>query len=177
MTDALKQLLKAAKKAEPTAQQREEQRRSFAYGNTAFENNLITREMVDRQAEQLAREADGSSAKRKACQSGARAGADFGSAKERAGAKLETDFRSTTLASKQLKPRSTAVKGRSGLMTSTKLPRYLKLCTLTSTCHVRNEPLVRRPRSGGLLVLRIIGRPGCSFVVDRPAPRGTGVSA
>jgi hypothetical protein len=66
MTDALKQLLKAAKKAEPTAQQREEQRRSFAYGNTAFENNLITREMVDRQAEQLAREADGSSAKRKA---------------------------------------------------------------------------------------------------------------
>jgi len=56
MTDALKTLLEAAKKAEPTAEQREKQRRSFAFGNTAFENKLITREMVDRQAEQLARE-------------------------------------------------------------------------------------------------------------------------
>ena len=37
---------------------REEQRRSFAFGNTAFENELITREMVDREAEKLAREAD-----------------------------------------------------------------------------------------------------------------------
>ncbi len=56
MTDALKTLLEAAKKAEPTAEQQEKQRRSFAFGNTAFENKLITREMVDRQAEQLARE-------------------------------------------------------------------------------------------------------------------------
>jgi len=58
MTDALKALLEAAKKAEPTPEQREMQRRSFAFGNTAFENKLITRDMVDRQAEQLAREAD-----------------------------------------------------------------------------------------------------------------------
>jgi hypothetical protein len=57
MTDALKSLLEAAKKIEPTAEQREMQRRSFAFGNTAFENELITREMIDRQAEELAREA------------------------------------------------------------------------------------------------------------------------
>ncbi len=56
MTEVLKSLLEAARKAEPTPEQREEQRRSFAFGNTAFENKLITREMVDRQAEQLARE-------------------------------------------------------------------------------------------------------------------------
>ena len=53
MTDALKKLLDAAKTAEPTPEQ---QRRSFVYGNTHFENSLITREMVDREAEKLARE-------------------------------------------------------------------------------------------------------------------------
>jgi hypothetical protein len=58
MTNALQSLLDAAKKAEVTPEHREEQRRSFAYGNTAFENELITREMVDRQAEKLAREGD-----------------------------------------------------------------------------------------------------------------------
>jgi hypothetical protein len=56
MTDALKKLLDAAKTAEPTPEQREQQRRSFVYGNTHFENSLITREMVDREAEKLARE-------------------------------------------------------------------------------------------------------------------------
>jgi hypothetical protein len=58
MTDALKSLLEAAKKAETTPEQREKQRRSFAFGNTAFENKLITRDMVDREADKLAREAD-----------------------------------------------------------------------------------------------------------------------
>jgi len=58
MTDALKKLLEAARKAVTTPEQREQQRRSFAFGNTAFENRLITRDMVDRQAEKLAREAD-----------------------------------------------------------------------------------------------------------------------
>jgi hypothetical protein len=58
MTNALKALLDAAKTAQTTPLQREQQRRSFAYGNTAFENSRITREMIDRQAEQLAREAD-----------------------------------------------------------------------------------------------------------------------
>lgn len=59
MTDSLKALLEAAKTAKTTAEQREQQRRSFAYGNAAFENPLITREMIDREAEKLAREADG----------------------------------------------------------------------------------------------------------------------
>jgi hypothetical protein len=58
MTDALKKLLEAAKKAETTPEQREKQRRSFAFGNTAFENSLITRDMIDRQADELARETD-----------------------------------------------------------------------------------------------------------------------
>lgn len=58
MNDKLKELLEAAKKAEPSPEHREKQRRSFVYGNTAIENDLITREMVDREAEKLAREAD-----------------------------------------------------------------------------------------------------------------------
>jgi hypothetical protein len=56
MTDALKKLLEAAKTAKPTPEQREDQRRSFVYGNTHFENELITREMVDREAEKLAKD-------------------------------------------------------------------------------------------------------------------------
>jgi len=55
MTDALKKLLEAAKTAKPTPEHREQQRRSFVYGNTHFENELITREMVDREAEKLAK--------------------------------------------------------------------------------------------------------------------------
>jgi hypothetical protein len=56
MTDAIKELLEAAKAAKPTPEQREEQRRSFVYGNTHLENELITREMVGREAERLAKE-------------------------------------------------------------------------------------------------------------------------
>lgn len=55
MTEELKRLIEAAKRVEPTAEHREQQRRSFAYGNTHFENSRITREMVDEQAEKLAR--------------------------------------------------------------------------------------------------------------------------
>jgi hypothetical protein len=58
MNDKLKELLEAAKKAKPSPEHREQQRRSFVYGNTAIENDLITRDMVDREAEKLAREAD-----------------------------------------------------------------------------------------------------------------------
>jgi hypothetical protein len=58
MTKSLDLLIEAARKAVPSPEQEEEQRRSFAYGNTAFENELITREMVDRQAEVIARERD-----------------------------------------------------------------------------------------------------------------------
>ena len=56
MTDNLKKLLEAAKTAKPTPEHREQQRRSFVYGNTHFENELITREMVDREAEKLAKD-------------------------------------------------------------------------------------------------------------------------
>jgi hypothetical protein len=63
MSNALTKLLEAAKTAKTTPEHREEQRRSFAYGNTAFENDRITREMIDLQAEKLAREADDASNK------------------------------------------------------------------------------------------------------------------
>ncbi len=33
--------------------EKEKQRRSFAYGNTHFENPMITREMVDLEAERM----------------------------------------------------------------------------------------------------------------------------
>jgi hypothetical protein len=58
MTEDLKALIEAAKKVTPTPEHREEQRRSFVYGNTAFENERITREMIDRQAEKLAESTD-----------------------------------------------------------------------------------------------------------------------
>ncbi len=56
MRREIENLLEAAKRVPPSSQQREEQRRSFAYGNTAIENELITREMIDAEAEQLARQ-------------------------------------------------------------------------------------------------------------------------
>ena len=60
MPTNLDELIEAARTIEATAEQREEQRRSFAYGNTHFENERITREMVDRQAVILEeRRADG----------------------------------------------------------------------------------------------------------------------
>jgi hypothetical protein len=55
MGDDLKKLIEIAKKVTPSAEHRELQRRSFAYGNTAFENSRITREMVDEEAEKLAK--------------------------------------------------------------------------------------------------------------------------
>lgn len=58
MTKSLDLLIEAARKATPSPEQEEQQRRSFAYGNTAFENELITREMIDRQAEAIAHERD-----------------------------------------------------------------------------------------------------------------------
>jgi hypothetical protein len=58
MTDALEELLEDARKAKPTPEEQEQQRRSFVYGNTHLENEQITREMVDREAEKLAKEKD-----------------------------------------------------------------------------------------------------------------------
>lgn len=53
MTDSLSKLIEMAKRVKPTAEQQEEQRRSFAYGNTAFENPGVTRRMVDEEAEAM----------------------------------------------------------------------------------------------------------------------------
>lgn len=53
MSDELERLLSLASAHEMNAEQREAQRRSFAYGNTHFENSDITRETVDRAADEL----------------------------------------------------------------------------------------------------------------------------
>ncbi len=53
MPGNISRLVELAKAVRPTDAQKEEQRRSFAYGNTAFENSAITREMVDQQAEAM----------------------------------------------------------------------------------------------------------------------------
>lgn len=49
----IEELVESAKKVVQTAQEKEEQRRSFAYGNTKIENPRITRETVDEEAEAL----------------------------------------------------------------------------------------------------------------------------
>jgi hypothetical protein len=49
----LQQLLDAAKNFEFTPEQKEEQRRSFAFGNANIENPRVTREIVDQEAEAL----------------------------------------------------------------------------------------------------------------------------
>jgi hypothetical protein len=47
MTEELTRLVEAARKRPFPESEREAQRRSFAYGNTKIENDLITRAMVD----------------------------------------------------------------------------------------------------------------------------------
>ena len=61
MTNRLQELLDEARKNVLTPQEKEEQRRSFAYGNTKIENSRITREMVDQEAESLKKESAESS--------------------------------------------------------------------------------------------------------------------
>jgi hypothetical protein len=51
MSEALKQLIEKARTVTVTDAEWEEQRRSFAYGNTKIENSMITREMIDEEAE------------------------------------------------------------------------------------------------------------------------------
>jgi hypothetical protein len=58
MGDDLNELPEAAKKAEISAAQQEEQRRSFAYGNTRIENPRITRQTIDDEADRLKRNAE-----------------------------------------------------------------------------------------------------------------------
>lgn len=56
MSEDLEFLIEKSKILQPSSDEREQQRRSFVYGNCAFENSLITREMIDQEAEKLKRE-------------------------------------------------------------------------------------------------------------------------
>jgi hypothetical protein len=56
VAEELKRLLEASRRRKMSPSEKEAQRRSFAYGNTALENPLITREMVDKEASKLASE-------------------------------------------------------------------------------------------------------------------------
>ena len=53
VTKELKELLELAKKVKLTEKEKEEQRISFAWGNTHFENKKITKEMVARESKKL----------------------------------------------------------------------------------------------------------------------------
>lgn len=53
MNDELEKLLEAARYRPLTQVEKEEQRRSFAYGNANIENPRVTREMIDEQAAEL----------------------------------------------------------------------------------------------------------------------------
>ena len=55
MDERFEKLLEVAKRIKLSPEDLEKQRRSFAYGNTKIENDLITREMIDDAAEKLAR--------------------------------------------------------------------------------------------------------------------------
>ena len=55
MADKLATLIEMARSVRMTSTESEEQRRSFAYGNTKIENDRITREMVNERAEALKR--------------------------------------------------------------------------------------------------------------------------
>jgi 3-hydroxymyristoyl/3-hydroxydecanoyl-(acyl carrier protein) dehydratase len=50
MPNSLSRLIEMARAVTLNKDQREEQRRSFVYGNTAIENDTITREMVNERA-------------------------------------------------------------------------------------------------------------------------------
>ena len=51
-------LLERAKGIRMSSGEREQQRRSFAYGNANIENEAVTREVIDEVAERMAREPD-----------------------------------------------------------------------------------------------------------------------
>ena len=56
VSESLDRLIEAARKIEMSDEEREEQRRSFAFGNANIENPRVTRELVDRVADRMARE-------------------------------------------------------------------------------------------------------------------------
>ena len=53
LLDDLEYLMEKARQITMTPEQVAEQRRSFAYGNTAFENPTITREMIADEARKI----------------------------------------------------------------------------------------------------------------------------
>lgn len=55
----LAELIERARTVEMTPGEREQQRRSFAYGNVKIENSLVTRAMVDQCAEALNQPSNG----------------------------------------------------------------------------------------------------------------------
>lgn len=55
MNEPLAILLERARRTQMTPQEKERQRRSFAYGNAKIENEHVTREMVDSAAEKIAK--------------------------------------------------------------------------------------------------------------------------
>ncbi len=57
MSDDLQVLINAARTVQMSPEDQEEQRRSFAYGNSKIENERITRRTIDEQAEILSRHA------------------------------------------------------------------------------------------------------------------------
>jgi len=58
MTKELKKLIEAARSVSLQPTDAENQRRSFAYGNTHLENKQIKRKTVDLEAEKLAKKHD-----------------------------------------------------------------------------------------------------------------------
>jgi hypothetical protein len=56
MPERLNRLVDESRNLTMSEAEKEEQRLSFAFGNTAFENPLITREMVKREARRLPRQ-------------------------------------------------------------------------------------------------------------------------
>ncbi len=53
MSLEIQKLIEKARSVTMTSEQRETQRRSFAFGNTHIENERITREHIDRAAEKI----------------------------------------------------------------------------------------------------------------------------
>ena len=53
MSDDLARLIEAAKHVTMSAEERENQRQSFAYGNAHIENELVTRDTVKRAAAEM----------------------------------------------------------------------------------------------------------------------------
>jgi len=59
MPQKLSVLIEKARSVKMSPQDWEEQRRSFAYGNAKIENDRVTREMIDEEAEALKRANNG----------------------------------------------------------------------------------------------------------------------